>query len=479
MAATHTHTNLHMFRNASFLAIALICGSALSAVGAPDGAETAQVVIAHAWLTSHLTMLAGGCLLHGRWRLTREPAMAWLATGFLVPSLPLTYLAIVRLAEPAPAWTDGLRAPLDLTTSVAVLALIVLTVRKRRFPAPLNPIALAAPLSVAATGVAMVAADVVPPPNGLIHAFTVGVIAIGGVATYRLRWLRASHRAFLVVAVSGVAIAHDFHNVADRSSAVPLAYGYLFAALSVISAVVLVVLTLGLFRRSLDLKARRQAAYQARAEVAEARLRRDQELMHELRATMAGISTAAQVLHGSRYTASPVTEKQLGHMLDAEVRRVQRLLAGKNGIPSCIDLDTLLADQVTAQRALGHDVRWQPSGLMASGRPDKVAEAVHVLLTNAARYAAGAPVHIVTAIAEDVVRIAITDSGPGVSPDILPVLFERGTHEPSSPGLGVGLYLAKKAVQADGGSISLRDPRPGSGATFVIGLPIARNEEET
>jgi len=466
--------NLHLWRKTTLLSLALISASLLGAVGAPSGTEAGRVVIAHAWLTSHLVLLAGGCLLHARWRMTHEPAMAWLATGFLVPSFQLVPLAMVRAIDPPPPWTDGVGAPLDLAATLVMLALVAFGVRKRPFPAALNPIGLAATLALPCAALALAASTAAPPPPAAVHTLAVLVVVLGGVAVFRLRWLSATHQVSLVVAVAGLTIAHDYHNVTDQTPTVPAVGQFVVAAISVVSAVGIVVLTLGLFRRALDRKAHRLAQLRARAEAAEESLRHDEELMHEVRATMAGISTAAQVLQGNRYVASPVTEQQLHEMLAVEVSRIQRLLSGREGAgPSRIDLDELLQPQVVAQRALGHDVRWDASGIAAHARRDNVTEAVHVLLTNATRYAAGAPVYVRTALWRGLVSIAVTDSGPGVPPDMRPVLFERGARETGSPGLGVGLYLAKNAVQADGGSLWLSDAQPGCGATFVISLPAA------
>ena len=110
------------------------------------------------------------------------------------------------------------------------------------------------------------------------------------------------------------------------------------------------------------------------------------------------------------------------------------------------------------------------------GRADNLAEAIHVVLTNATRYAAGGPVYVHTSRWNGTARITITDSGPGVPRDLRSVIFERGAHEDRSPGLGVGLYIARNAVQADGGSISLLNSRPGCGAVFVITLRVALQE---
>jgi signal transduction histidine kinase len=77
--------------------------------------------------------------------------------------------------------------------------------------------------------------------------------------------------------------------------------------------------------------------------------------------------------------------------------------------------------------------------------------------------------------AGDVVRISVADKGPGISPEDLPRIFERyyrgQRHE--GEGLGLGLFIVRKLVEAHGGRI-WADSRPGLGSTFTFTLPIAR-----
>jgi sensor histidine kinase regulating citrate/malate metabolism len=73
-------------------------------------------------------------------------------------------------------------------------------------------------------------------------------------------------------------------------------------------------------------------------------------------------------------------------------------------------------------------------------------------------------------------EIRVEDSGPGVSEEQVPRLFERGwstkdvgAAQPAGPGRGLGLALVAQAVRRNGGSI---DVRPGPGAQFSVSLPV-------
>jgi signal transduction histidine kinase len=76
---------------------------------------------------------------------------------------------------------------------------------------------------------------------------------------------------------------------------------------------------------------------------------------------------------------------------------------------------------------------------------------------------------------EQQARIVITDNGKGISPDNLPLIFERMyqcDHSRSAKGNGLGLSIAKELVSAHKGTITA-DSISDSGTTFMILLPKA------
>ena len=68
------------------------------------------------------------------------------------------------------------------------------------------------------------------------------------------------------------------------------------------------------------------------------------------------------------------------------------------------------------------------------------------------------------------IYIAISDSGKGISPSILPRLFEKFNTD-SDVGTGLGLYISKTLVEAMGGRIWAFNNQDGVGSTFVFSLP--------
>jgi signal transduction histidine kinase len=68
------------------------------------------------------------------------------------------------------------------------------------------------------------------------------------------------------------------------------------------------------------------------------------------------------------------------------------------------------------------------------------------------------------------VRLAVTDTGPGMAPEVLAHVFERFWKSPDSRGSGLGLAIARNLVEAHGGQIGA-DSRPGEGTTVWFTLP--------
>jgi signal transduction histidine kinase len=76
------------------------------------------------------------------------------------------------------------------------------------------------------------------------------------------------------------------------------------------------------------------------------------------------------------------------------------------------------------------------------------------------------------------VEIIVSDTGRGISPDVLPFIFERFRQADSSStrahmGLGLGLALVKHLVELHGGSVVAESGGDGKGATFIVKLPVS------
>ena len=98
------------------------------------------------------------------------------------------------------------------------------------------------------------------------------------------------------------------------------------------------------------------------------------------------------------------------------------------------------------------------------------------LLSNALKYSdPGMPVVIHARSEHGEVVIAVIDQGKGITPEIIPHLFERFYRAPGgrkAEGIGLGLYITKLLVEAHGGRIWV-ESEVGKGSTFFITLPVA------
>ncbi|MCY1030576.1 ATP-binding protein [Corallococcus sp. BB11-1] len=98
------------------------------------------------------------------------------------------------------------------------------------------------------------------------------------------------------------------------------------------------------------------------------------------------------------------------------------------------------------------------------------------LLSNAAKYGAGHPVSVRAGLGADgEAWLEVRDEGIGIEADALPRLFgrfERAVSDRHYGGMGLGLYISRRIVDALGGSIEVAS-LPGQGATFTLRLPRA------
>ncbi len=194
-----------------------------------------------------------------------------------------------------------------------------------------------------------------------------------------------------------------------------------------------------------------------------------QARLHEIRATLAGLATASELLRRAEISAA--RREQLHSMTASELRRLDRLVSQTSAIPPApTELDATLRPIIVRHEADGLPVSWQPSGQVAIARPDDVAEIVNILLSNAGRHAPGEPVHVAVRTAGDSLEVSVADSGPGIDPAVRSRLFTWGTHSSGSPGTGVGLAAARMLAEDLGGRLDLA-PSSGRGARFLLSLP--------
>jgi len=146
-----------------------------------------------------------------------------------------------------------------------------------------------------------------------------------------------------------------------------------------------------------------------------------------------------------------------------------------------IDLAQTAADCIELLRPLAEErriaIRADLPATACSGDADRLAQVITNLLTNAIHYnREGGEVRITARQENGAATLAVADTGPGISAEELPHIFERfwradKARSQADGRTGLGLAIAKSIVDAHGGAIEV-ESEPGVGTTFTVRLPI-------
>ena len=216
-------------------------------------------------------------------------------------------------------------------------------------------------------------------------------------------------------------------------------------------------------------------------------------LAHDLRNHLAPISGRLQLMQ--RWAARERQETALAHIaeLGRGIDRLRHLVTDlldstrlEHGLFALerrpTDLVSLARDVATviAGTSKRIDVVACEPELSAFADPDRVRQCLENLLANAIKYSPDALPITVEVRREprddgDWGLISVIDRGPGVPRELQDRLFERFATGPGSPGIGLGLYLARRVAEAHGGSLSL-ESAPGTGTCFTVALPIVEGD---
>jgi signal transduction histidine kinase len=203
---------------------------------------------------------------------------------------------------------------------------------------------------------------------------------------------------------------------------------------------------------------------------------------HELRTPMAAVFGAAQTLLREDVVLSEEQRNDLIRMIASQATRLAHvtedvLLAtslDRNELrveATAVDIDELVRETTRTHQP---STQLRLEGGEAVADRDRVQQVIVNLLDNAAKYG-GERVLVSAERAEGVVRVAVTDDGPGIAPAQQSRVFEKffradPLHERSPGGTGLGLYICRELVERMGGRIGV-DSRPGDGCTFWFELP--------
>ena len=170
--------------------------------------------------------------------------------------------------------------------------------------------------------------------------------------------------------------------------------------------------------------------------------------------------------------------RMIGDLADASTIEARRLSLQ----PRLVDLQPLAAEVVERQQTAAPDraIVLRSAGALPPVRadPQRVEQVLDNLISNALKYSPpGGEARVeLRANGADVV-VTVSNRGPGIAADELPKIFSRYYRTPSaragaSGGLGLGLYIAKGLVEAQGGRI-WAESQPGKTTCFRFTLPVA------
>lgn len=436
------------------------------------------------WLVCNILVVLSATMVYIRFRLTGERSMGWFAAAVMSFAVNAIPLAALTAADPTEfgfaSWSGD---AFDLTIIVPLVALLLLGSRRSAFIERVDPLGLGIVVGGLTGGLRVVRRvleldSLFTIPFILSMTITLVQVLLGLLVLVALarmpEFSQGVRRRFLAVTV-GLALAYVLHPVTSAGNSLG---GVLSLTLAVASSLLLTFTSLRLLGGALDAQARHIQSLEARAASAEQNVQKDEEILHELRSTIAGISAASKLLFQREPLLPAGHRRHLQRMLDAEMGRLERLLSRPApGRVIDVDLDDVIEPAALSQAALGVVVHWEPSRATVRARPDDIAEVVHILLSNAAEHAPDARICVTVTRGPGVVELRVRDDGPGVPAHLRHSLFERGIRNDSSRGQGIGLYVAHRLVHDNGGNLSLEDPGEGSGSCFVARFPTDQREE--
>ena len=209
-------------------------------------------------------------------------------------------------------------------------------------------------------------------------------------------------------------------------------------------------------------------------------------LAHEIRNPLHSIGLNAGVVE--QYIGKPITPSTMKAMSESlrtirdETRRLTDLLNNYLGLlrsapePVPVDVQDVCRRVVQLLTYAAMKARvaiaFERNGDLPPvvGVPDRLQQAVLNLVLNAIQATPqGGRVALQTSSSDGLVRVSVTDTGPGLPQGLSEQLFDtRVTTKPG--GSGLGLPLVRMIAEAHGGSVWYRSD-PGKGATFTIVLP--------
>lgn len=204
---------------------------------------------------------------------------------------------------------------------------------------------------------------------------------------------------------------------------------------------------------------------------------------HEMRTPLTVISVNVQTVSDILDELS-LKDDEAGELLksaQSEIMRLARMVEGMLILASMSEiadrretnLASLLQNGVEMLRLnlsrRGNEIKTElEKDLYVFGNADLLVQVLINLLQNAGVYMENGTVTVSAYKDGGTITVTVRDTGSGISPELLPHVFERGV---TTGGTGYGLYLCKTVIESHGGKIWI-ESEPGKGTTVFYTLPV-------
>jgi PAS domain S-box-containing protein len=216
-------------------------------------------------------------------------------------------------------------------------------------------------------------------------------------------------------------------------------------------------------------------------------------LSHELRTPLNAIVGWVSILRQEGCNAEDLLEglDVIDRNTNAQVRLIEdvldvsRIVSGKLrlDVRSCELVKVITAAIEVVQTSavaknIGIHTEFDLSANEITCDPGRVQQVVWNLLSNAIKFTPkGGSIRVTLDRWKSIARIQVIDTGLGIEPDFLPLLFNRFRQADSTTrrkfgGLGLGLSIARQLMELHGGTVRGESAGAGTGATFTIEIPI-------
>ncbi|MGH7307780.1 MAG: hybrid sensor histidine kinase/response regulator [Candidatus Rokuibacteriota bacterium] len=221
-------------------------------------------------------------------------------------------------------------------------------------------------------------------------------------------------------------------------------------------------------------------------------------LGHELRNPLGAISTAVHVLNrlgnpddeAARLRGIILRQTQHLSRLVEDLLNVSKVNYGKIVLhEQLLDLRDQAVRALSSFQESGktaqHVISLTGERLSVSADPTRLEQILSNLLDNALKYTPpGGRIEVMIAAEGRDAVVRVRDTGIGIQPAMLPVIFDlfvqaNQVPDHSKGGLGVGLTLVKRLVELHGGSVAASSEGPNRGSEFVVRLPRIRDAAVT